>query len=146
MTAGQRRNTAATKMVTIANIIARATSHAIGLTDHSTIQPQTPSTGRRGERSGRCFSEKAMARVSLGPPPQMRSRKEEVLVAITRLNNYEGCHGAVTIHCLLVRVTSRSVQFVAIGAFAMKHCSSVTAAQQFLTDTASTLVAHIQHK
>jgi hypothetical protein len=34
---------------------------------------------------------------------------------------------------------------MAIGAFAMKHCSSITAVQQFFADTTSTLVAYIQH-
>ena len=50
------------------------------------------------------------------------------------------------IYCLLFRVASRSVQFVAIRTFAMKHCSSITATQQLFTDTTSTLVAYIQHK
>ena len=67
-------------------------------------------------------------------------------MAITRLDDYEGGHVTVRIHRLLLRVTGRSMQLVAIGAFAMKHRSSITAAQQLFADTASTLVAYIQHK
>jgi hypothetical protein len=37
------------------------------------------------------------------------------------------------------------MQFMAIGALAMKNCSPVAAVQQPLADTASTLVANILH-
>ena len=76
----------------------------------------------------------------------LETTAEKVLVAITRLDDYEGGHVAVRINRLLLRVTGRSVQFVSIGAFAMKHCSPIIAAQQLFADTTSTLFAYIQHK
>jgi len=76
----------------------------------------------------------------------MKTIAEKVLVAITRLDDYEGGRLGARINRLLLRVTGRSVQFVTIGAFAMKHCSSIIAAQQLFADTASTLFAYIQHK
>jgi len=40
----------------------------------------------------------------------------------------------------------RSVQFMAVGALAMKNCRSGAAAQQPFADTASALVTSILHK
>jgi hypothetical protein len=76
----------------------------------------------------------------------LETTAEKVLVAITRLDDYEGGHVTVRIHRLLLGVTGRPVQLVAICAFAMKHCSSIIAAQQLFADTISALFAYIQHK
>jgi len=73
-------------------------------------------------------------------------KKGRISVAITRLDDYEGGHVTVRIHRLLLRVTGRSMQLVAIGAFAMKHRSSIIAAQQLFADSPSALFAYIQHK
>jgi hypothetical protein len=65
--------------------------------------------------------------------------------AIARLNDHVGRH-LVRIDCFPISFAGRSVQFMAVGAFAMKNCSSVAAPQQPFADTASALVAHIKHK
>lgn len=66
-------------------------------------------------------------------------------MAVTRLDNHERGWGIVPFHCLPLRVAGRPVQFMAVGALAMKHRSSITASQQPFDDTASALVAYIQH-
>jgi hypothetical protein len=49
------------------------------------------------------------------------------------------------IGCLLIILAGRSVHLVAVGAFAMENRSSIAAPQQLFADTASTLLANIQH-
>jgi len=46
---------------------------------------------------------------------------------------------------LLIVFARRPVHFVAVGAFAMENRSSIAAPQQLFADTASTLLANIQH-
>jgi hypothetical protein len=65
--------------------------------------------------------------------------------AIARLDDHVR-RGMPGIGGLPIVIASRPVQLVAVGAFAMEDRSSVAAVQQFLADTASALVANIQHK
>ena len=75
-----------------------------------------------------------------------RGYGKTALGAIACFDDHERGRGALRINCLCLDIARYCVQFVAIGAFAMKHCISITAAQQLFTDTTSTLVAYIQHK
>jgi len=68
------------------------------------------------------------------------------LGAITRLDDHEGGRGALRINCLCLGIARYSVMFVAIGAFAMKDRSSISASQQLFHDTTSALLADFRHK
>ena len=67
------------------------------------------------------------------------------LAAIARLDEHVGLP-PVRIGGPLILFAGRSVNFMAVGTLAMKNRSSFAAAQQLFADTASTLVANIQHK
>jgi hypothetical protein len=67
------------------------------------------------------------------------------LAAIARLDDHVR-RGMPRIGVLWIVLAGRPVDFVAVGAFTMEDRSSVAAVQQFLADTASALIANIQHK
>jgi hypothetical protein len=67
------------------------------------------------------------------------------LAAITGLNDNVGRY-RVRIGGLLIRFAGCPVQFMDVGALAMKDRNSGAAAQQFFADTASALIANILHK
>jgi NO-binding membrane sensor protein with MHYT domain len=52
----------------------------------------------------------------------------------------------VRLSSILIIVACCSVHFMAVGALAMKHRSTVAASQQLFADTPAALVANIQHK
>ena len=71
---------------------------------------------------------------------------DAALDAVTCLNDHEGGRGALRVNRRSLIVARYLVIFVAIGAFAMKHRSSITAAQQLFDDTTSALLTNFRHK
>jgi hypothetical protein len=79
--------------------------------------------------------------------PALSHRNDRApLAAVACLDDYEGGRGALGINCLFMLIARYSVMFMAIGAFAMKDRSSITALQQLFDDTTSTLLANFRHK